>query len=480
MRFIPTPLSGAYLVEPEPHDDERGCFARTWCLDEFAERGLNTAWIQCNVSYNRRAGTLRGLHYQADPRPEIKLVRCTRGAAFDVIADVRPASPTYGRWFAAELSADNRRALYVPAGFAHGFSTLSDDTELFYQMSERYYPELARGVRWDDPSLGVTWPDCASRVISPRDLALPALPPRLRLLITGATGFVGSACVRRAVEQRLTTHTVARSLRGFCPPGVNSHAADLLDAEQTARLIEHVRPTHLLHLAWIATPGVYWTSPDNARWADASANLLRRFAECGGRRAVVAGSCAEYDWSKAGVCHEATTALGPATPYGKAKDRLRRWAETFASNAGLSLAWARLFFLYGPGEQAARLVPSVARAALSGQPAECSPGTQERDFLHVEDAADALLAILTSGVSGAVNVGSGRPSAVREVAAEVAAAAGRPDLLKLGARPSPAGEPPLLVADVTRLRDEVGWRPRIDLRRGLGQTVAWWRGSAAA
>src|SRR5262249_37299850 len=222
------------------------------CLDEFADHGLNTTWVQCNVSYNRRAGTLRGLHYQADPRPEIKLVRCTRGAAFDVIADVRPASPTYGRWFAAELTAENRRALYVPAGFAHGFQTLSDDAELFYQMSERYHPELARGVRWDDRALGVAWPDCAARVISPRDQALPGLPPRPRLLITGATGFVGAACVRRASELGLATHAVARSFRGALPAGVTAHAADLLDAEQTSNLVDAVRPTHLLHLAWIA------------------------------------------------------------------------------------------------------------------------------------------------------------------------------------------------------------------------------------
>src|SRR5262249_47292497 len=221
-----------------------------------------------------------------------------RGAAFDVIADVRPASPTYGRWFAAELTAENRRALYVPAGFAHGFQTLSDDAELFYQMSERYYPELARGVRWDDAALGVTWPDCAVRIISPRDQALPGLPPRPRLLITGATGFVGAACVRRASELGLATHAVARSFRGALPAGVTAHAADLLDSEQASNLIDAVRPTHLLHLAWIATPGAYWTSPENERWTDASAHLLRRFAEQGGRRAVGAGRRARYDWAK--------------------------------------------------------------------------------------------------------------------------------------------------------------------------------------
>lgn len=475
MRFIPTPLRGAFLIEPTPHDDERGCFAHTSCADEFASRGLVAHWPQCNVSFNKAAGTLRGMHYQADPCPEVKLVRCTRGAAFDVIADVRPSSPTYGKWFAAELTADNRRALYVPAGFAHGFQTLCDDTELFYQMSERYFPELARGVRWDDAALGIDWPACPRRTLSPRDEALPALPPRPRLLVTGATGFVGMACLRQLAAAGLSVHAVARSRRGPLPGGVTFHAADLLDAEQTARLIDDVRPTHLLHLAWVATPGVYWTSPDNALWAEASAHLLRCFAERGGRRAVLAGTCAEYDWTKAGVCHETRTPVAPATPYGKAKDRLRRWAEAFAGRAGVDLAWARLFFVYGPGEAAGRLVPAVAAAALGGVPAECSPGLQERDFLHVEDAADALLSLTFGGTTGPVNVGSGRPVAVRHVAADVAGAAGRPELLKLGAKPAAPGEPPLLVADTTRLREEVGWSPRIELTPGLKQTVAWWR-----
>ncbi len=176
MRFVPTKLAGAFVIEPEPRADERGLFARTWCRDEFAAHGLTTSWVQCNVSFNHRTGTLRGMHYQADPHPEVKLVRCTRGAAYDVIADLRPGSPTYRQWVAVELTADNRRAVYVPGGFAHGFQTLADETELFYQMSEFYHPESARGVRWDDPALGIEWPPCAGRVISERDRSFPDLP----------------------------------------------------------------------------------------------------------------------------------------------------------------------------------------------------------------------------------------------------------------------------------------------------------------
>lgn len=171
---MPTPLAGAYLIELEQLEDERGFFARSFCQKEFRERGLDPVVAQCNVSFNRKRGTLRGLHYQAEPHAEAKLVRCTRGAIWDVIVDLRRDSPTARQWHAAELTAENRRALYIPAGLAHGFQTLVDDTEVLYQMSEFFHPESARGVRWDDPALAIRWP-IKQAVISPRDLAFPTL-----------------------------------------------------------------------------------------------------------------------------------------------------------------------------------------------------------------------------------------------------------------------------------------------------------------
>ncbi len=174
MRFLETPLAGAFVIEPERRADDRGFFARSWCREEFAARGLDPALAQCNISYNRRRGTLRGLHYQAAPHGEAKLVRCTRGAVFDVIVDLRPGSPTRGRWHAIELGAENRRMVYAPDGFAHGFQALADDTELFYQMSVPYEPASARGIRFDDPTLAIAWP-IADPLVSERDRALPAL-----------------------------------------------------------------------------------------------------------------------------------------------------------------------------------------------------------------------------------------------------------------------------------------------------------------
>jgi dTDP-4-dehydrorhamnose 3,5-epimerase len=172
MKFGETALKGAYIINPECVEDERGYFARTFCRREFSERGLNPDLVQCNISFNRNRGTLRGMHYQAPPCAEAKLVRCTRGAVYDVIIDLRPGSPTYRGWVGVTLDASSPRTLYVPEGLAHGFLTLRDDTEVFYQMSEFFSAEQARGVRWDDPAFGVAWPD-APRVISQKDRDYP-------------------------------------------------------------------------------------------------------------------------------------------------------------------------------------------------------------------------------------------------------------------------------------------------------------------
>lgn len=169
MIFAETDLAGAFIIDLEQLEDERGFFARAWCQSEFSEHGLQTRVVQCNLSYNRRRGTLRGMHFQVAPSEEAKLIRCTRGAFYDVIIDIRPHSPTYMKWVGVELTADNRRMLYVPEGFAHGYQTLQDDTEAFYQVSEFYTPEAERGIRWNDPRFGIQWPPVGERIISEKD-----------------------------------------------------------------------------------------------------------------------------------------------------------------------------------------------------------------------------------------------------------------------------------------------------------------------
>jgi dTDP-4-dehydrorhamnose 3,5-epimerase len=180
MRFTATKLDGAWIVDPEPYEDGRGLFARTFCAREFRDQGLVDAFVQCNTSFNARRGTIRGLHYQLPPACEAKLVRCTAGALWDVIVDLRPDSPTYLRHIGVELTAKNRRALYIPEMFAHGFQTLEEGTEVFYQMSDFYAPKLAAGVRYDDSKLGITWP-LAVAAISDKDLSWPSLEKSCRV-----------------------------------------------------------------------------------------------------------------------------------------------------------------------------------------------------------------------------------------------------------------------------------------------------------
>ena len=173
MIFHDTEIPGAFAVDLERSDDERGFFARAWCAEEFAAQGLSTRLAQANISFNASAGTLRGMHFQRTPHEEAKLVRCTSGALFDAIVDLRPNSPAYKRWTGIELTAENRRALYVPEGCAHGFQTLADATEIFYLVSEAYAPESEGGVRWDDPAFGIEWPPAEQRIMSPKDESWP-------------------------------------------------------------------------------------------------------------------------------------------------------------------------------------------------------------------------------------------------------------------------------------------------------------------
>jgi nucleoside-diphosphate-sugar epimerase len=256
---------------------------------------------------------------------------------------------------------------------------------------------------------------------------------------------------------------------------VTWHRGDLLEVGTAEALVAAVRPDRLLHLAWYAEPGRFWDSPENLRWVEASLRLLRAFGDQGGRRAVLAGTCAEYDWSGSVVCSEDSTPLAPATLYGVSKDATRRIVSAFADLAGFGLAWGRIFLLYGPGEAPRRLLPLVTTALLAGETAKVTEGTHVRDFMHVDDVARAFAALLDSDVQGAVNIASGVGVEVREIVGLVGAAVGRPDLIEFGAAPQRPGEPAVLVADVQRLREAVGFHQRYGLAEGVRNAVDWWR-----
>lgn len=293
-----------------------------------------------------------------------------------------------------------------------------------------------------------------------------------RVLVTGGSGFVGRHVLAALADRSLEVHAAA--IDEAVPEAALAtwHRVDLLSPRDVRRLIEEVRPMHLLHLAWYAAPRLYWTSRENLRWLRATIDMAEAFFDTGGGRFVGAGSCAEYDWSS-GHCDEAATATRPATLYGACKLSAGEIVGALARQSGASAAWARLFFLYGPHEHPDRLVSSVVRALLAGREAPCSDGGQVRDFLYIKDAAEALVATLLSDVSGPVNVASGTPTSVRALVSGVAHAIGRPDLIRFGALGSDPA--PRLTAAVSRLADEVGWSPRYSPDNALAETIDWWR-----
>jgi nucleoside-diphosphate-sugar epimerase len=294
-----------------------------------------------------------------------------------------------------------------------------------------------------------------------------------RVLLTGGTGFIGRHCIAELQARGYEVHATT-SRTPPAPAGVRWHRADLLNGDETAALMAEVRPDSLLHLAWYTEHGKFWQALENLDWVRASLALLRAFIAEGGRRMVLAGSCTEYDWTD-GVCREDTTPLKPQGLYGVSKHAFRLMAEAAARRAGISCAWGRIFFLYGPGEQPGRLVAAFVRSQLCSERTTCLSGELRRDYLYVADVASALVALLDSPLEGAVNIGSGNAISIRTMVDRITAKCGHPELVDFRAREAAQQDAPLVVADTTRLAGKLQWTPRVDLDRGLDLTVDWWR-----
>ena len=293
-----------------------------------------------------------------------------------------------------------------------------------------------------------------------------------RVLVTGATGFIGSHAVQALLARGFEVHAIARETPADAGTPTIWHRGDLLDAA-TDRVVGEIGASHLLHLAWVTEHGAYWESPANLDWVAATLRLVRGFQAAGGTRLVVAGTCAEYEWG--GSCCDERTPLSPASLYGAAKDATRRVLDAYARDEGLSFAWGRIFFVFGPGEQPERVLASVARGAVAGEPVACSSGRQIRDFLYVDDVASAFAALVDSPVEGSLDIGSGEGVPLRDVLLDLERLAGREGLVRLGEAPERDGEPASIVADARRLRSELGWQPELELREGLERTLDWWR-----
>jgi len=290
-----------------------------------------------------------------------------------------------------------------------------------------------------------------------------------RVLVTGASGFLGRACVAKLLARGVEVHGTGRGAAPPGLPGLHWRSADLLDASGRERLLAKVRPTQLVHLAWETRPGLYRDSPDNPAWAAASLDLLARAQAAGTERVLGIGTCFEYGPSP-GPCVEATTPCNPVTPYGQAK------LATATGFAAAGAAWGRVFFPFGPGEAEAKLIPALIRSLTAGETFLCSHGEQLRDFIYIEDLAEAILAVVESNLAGCVNLASGEARSLRSVIAFFARRLGGEDRIRFGARTvSGADADPMITADIGRLRTETGWVPSIGWEAGAERSLAWWR-----
>lgn len=295
-----------------------------------------------------------------------------------------------------------------------------------------------------------------------------------RVLLTGATGFIGRHCVLPLVAGGNEVIATFRTSVPAAVPGVTWIEADLLQPGVPESLMRAVRPDLLVHLAWYVEPGKMMDDEVNLRWLAASLDVLRQFRANGGRRCVVSGSCYEYDW-RFGYCSEDLTPTRPDTLYGAAKNSLAETMLAYCRAVGLSGAWARLFFLYGPHENQRRLVPAVILALLRGEEAKSSHGRQVRDYMHVQDAADGIVALLNSDAQGQFNIASGDGVPIRAIVERIGSIVGRTDLLRIGALPARPNDVPMVVGDPEKTRRQIGWQAGVDLESGLEMTVEWWR-----
>ena len=296
------------------------------------------------------------------------------------------------------------------------------------------------------------------------------------VLLTGASGYIGKFTIKYLLARGYSVHAVSsKTAVVSASENLTWHQANLLAPGEAARLLETVRPTHLLHFAWFVEHGKFWNAPENLQWLAASLCLAEKFAANGGKRMVAAGTCAEYDWSKHSVFAENFLPDRPQTLYGTAKSSLALTLEKFAAVSGFGFASGKIFFPFGADEVASRLIPSVIRSLLENTPAKTSHGNQIRDYMFVEDIAEAFVALLDGGVTGAVNIASGNPVRLKEIIGLIAEIIGKPELLRIGATALSQDEPPEIVADIKRLRTEVNFDKSFDLRERLRETVNYWK-----
>ncbi len=295
-----------------------------------------------------------------------------------------------------------------------------------------------------------------------------------KVLVTGASGFIGRYTLQHLTNYGFEVHAVYNSDYPKKDIQYNWHQANILELVEIEKIIGEVKPEYLLHLAWETEHGLFWNNQKNIKWVSASMNLVEKFKMNGGQRVVAVGTCAEYKFQSENY-DEVHTPIDPISLYGKCKYEFYKKLKDYCENNNMSYAWGRIFYLYGPGEDPRRLVPFVIESLLQNQITRTTHGNQVLDYMYVEDVASAFVKLLGSDLKGAINIASGNPVKLAEIVKFIATKTGNEDLLKIGAIPAKEDEPKFIVADVSRLSNELFWQPTFDLSTGLDKTIDWWR-----
>ena len=453
---IDTNFNGLKVLETKHFADARGAFRKFFSRDEYCALGFAMDFCEDYYSVNKK-DVIRGMHFQIPPCDHEKLVYVTSGRIIDVCLDIRKNSPTYGKFYSIELTADVAKCIYIPKGFAHGFISLEDDTCVHYLQTSCYNKECDRGIRYD--SFGFDW-SIENPILSERDLSHPRFEDfespftGKKVVLTGSTGLIGKEAIEPLKKAGFEV---------FC---LTSRKCNLFDYGAVDQFLEHVKPAYLLHFAWI-TGGDYLTNPINKDYVDASMNLLRTFKKYGGKRAVFAGTCFEYAFKDEPL--KESDPLAPKTLYAQCKVDLNEKASAYCKKNGISFGWGRIFYVYGHNEKDGRLTASILDSLKRNEKVTIKYGQLVRDYMYSKDIAAAFVKFLDSDVQSAVNICTGKGISLGDFAKTIGVAVGKEQLIDVLREKT--SQPVSIIGDNSRLQKEVGFETKQNINASIKEVA---------
>lgn len=453
-----TEFWGLKIIETNHFCDERGTFHKFFSKNDFESLGLDTSFRESYYSINKK-GVIRGMHFQIPPADHTKLVYVTSGRILDVVLDIRKDSPTYGKYFSVELSSDVAKALYIPKGFAHGFLSLEDNTCVHYMQTSCYDKECDCGIRYD--SFGFDW-KVENPLVSERDKMHPEFNDfdspftGKKVVLTGSTGLIGKEAIAPLKKA---------GYQVYC---LTSKNCNLFDYGAVCNFFNEIKPQSLLHFAWI-TGGDYLSNPINNDYVDASMNMLKAFSKNGGKRAVFAGTCFEYDFKDKSLKEDDN--LNPKTLYAQCKVRLNDLASEFCKNNGISFGWGRIFYVFGHNEKEGRLTQLIISKLQNNEHVEIKYSQLIRDYMYSKDIANAFVQFLKSDVHGAVNICTGNGISLGSFAMKIADKFNKLDLLDLENHET--NQPLKIIGNNDILKNKILYNSFTDFNMGLFKVLGF-------